>query len=70
MSLFVHPVEMGQDSLWLVLPLCAAVAVVYKTVRIRDLRRLPLQILSLWGYMILGLIALGVAFWLLLEYVA
>jgi hypothetical protein len=70
MSLFVNPVQMGQDSLWLVLPLCAVVAVVYKTVRIRNLRRLPMQILGLWGYMIGGLVALGVAFWLLLEYVA
>ena len=70
MNLFVSPIQMGQDSLWLILPLLAAVAVVYKTIRVRNLRRLPLQVLGLWAYMLVGLVILSVAFYLLLEYVA
>ncbi len=68
---FLQPVQMSWDvALWLVLPLCAVVAVVYKTIRVHHLRQLPLQILGLWGYILFGLIFLGVAFHLLLEYVA
>jgi len=68
MSLFVNPIPMGQNSLFLVLPLCAVVGVVYKTIRTRELRRLPLQILWLWAYLVAGLIALGIGFWVLVQY--
>lgn len=67
---FVNPIQMGRDSLWLVVPLCIVLAVVYKTIRIRNLRRLPLQILSLWVYILVGLAVLAFAFYLLLEYFA
>lgn len=70
MSVFVYPVTMGWNSLWLVLPLCMVLAVVYKTVRVRSLRELPLRILALWTYIIGGLVVLGVVFYLLLEYIA
>ncbi len=65
-----EPVEMGRDHIWLVLPLCAVVAVVYKTLRVRHLRQLPFQVLAVWAYMAVGLAALAVAFYLLVEYVA
>lgn len=67
-ALFVHPVQMGQNALWLVLPLCAVVAVVYKAVRVQHVRQLPLQVLGLWAYILAGLTALSVAFYMLLEY--
>ena len=70
MKLFVNPVLMGAESLWLVLPLSLVGAVIYKTVRVDRLRRLPLQIVRLVIEIVLGLAALGAAFWLLLEYVA
>ena len=69
-GLFVEAMEMGRDHIWLVLPLLAVVAVVYKTVRVRHVRRLPMQVLILWGYMAVGLAALAAAFYLLVEYVA
>lgn len=69
-ALFTNPIEMGQDALWLVLPLCAVVAVVYKTVRVQTLRQLPLSILGLWLYMLFGLSCLAVALYILIEYVA
>ena len=64
------PIPMGPEHVWLVLPLCAVAAVVYKTIRVRRLRQLPLAILGLWAYMAVGLTALGLVFFLLLEYVA
>ena len=68
--IFVNPVQMGINHIWLVLPLCMVLAVVYKTIRVRRLRQLPLQILGLWAYIFAGLVVLAVAFWLLMEYAA
>ncbi len=70
MSLFLEPVPMGENALWLVVPLCAAVGAAYKTIRVHHLRQLPMQILGLWAYMLVGLVALGVALYLLQHYVA
>ena len=70
MGLFSKPILLGMGHIWLVIPLCMTLAIVYKTVRVRRLRQLPLQILSLWAYILTGLTALAVAFWILLEYAA
>ena len=67
---FYNPMPMSSATvLWLVLPLCASVALVYKTVRTRDLRRLPREVLGLLMlYMVPGLVLLGVGLWLLMRY--
>ena len=69
-TLFTNPITLSSDSqLWLLAPLCLGVAVIYKAVRVEDLRRLPLQVAGLLAvYMVGGLIALGVLLWLLHEY--
>jgi hypothetical protein len=67
--LFYNPITLGfYSELWLVLPLCAAVGVVYKTIRIHDLRRLPWEVLYLLAYMVAGLILLAAVLWLIHEY--
>ncbi len=68
--IFKHPVQLGINHIWLVIPLCMVLAVVYKTIRVRHLRQLPLQILGLWAYIFVGLAALAATLWLLLEYAA
>jgi len=68
-TLFRNPMTLPFYSLlWFLPPLCVAVAVVYKTVRTENLRRLPLEILVLMGYMIVGLVALGAGLWVIQEY--
>ena len=64
-TLFYNPMTLSSDAwaLWLVLPLCATVAIVYKTIRIKDLRRLPLEASMLFGLIIAGLAALGAGLW-------
>ncbi len=64
-TLFYNPMQLPSDgwSLWLLIPLCLAVSVVYKTVRTENLRKLPLEILSTLCYMLAGLTALGVGLW-------
>ncbi len=67
--LFYNPIDLDSGLLlWLLLPLLAAVAIVYKTVRTNDVRRLPLETLTLMGYMLGGLTALGAALWLVQQY--
>ncbi len=68
-TLFTNPIQLSPDTqLWLLAPLCVGVAVIYKTVRTTNLRRLPLQILALLGYMLLGLAALAIGLWVLHTY--
>lgn len=69
-TLFYNPVERFSDlgQLLMMLPLLVAVAVIYKTIRTRNIRRLPIEILNLIGYMIGGLTVLGVALWGIQRY--
>ena len=55
-------------ELWFLLPLCAAVGIVYKTIRIQHLRHLLREIVFLMVYMLAGLTGLAVVLWLIHEY--
>ncbi|MBN1555780.1 MAG: hypothetical protein JXA11_13630 [Phycisphaerae bacterium] len=64
-SLFINPIVVPQAAvLWLILPLCLSVAMVYKTVRVAELHQLPRQVIVLIAYMTGGLAVLGAALWL------
>lgn len=68
-GLFLYPVQLpSQYALWLLIPLCAGVALVYKAVRTNDVRRLWIDVALLLGYMIAGLTALAVVLYLIQEY--
>lgn len=68
-SMFYHPMQCNSDVLlWFLLPLCAVVTVVYKTIRIDKLRRLPLETFLLICYMLGGLGALAGVCWAILEF--
>lgn len=63
-TIFYNPLILPQNIvLWLLLPLCLSVAVVYKTVRVINLRQLPREIVMLIAYMVGGLIVLGGILW-------
>jgi hypothetical protein len=67
--IFIHPVTLPCDSLlWLMLPLTVSVAIVYKTLRTNNLRRLPLQVLGLIGYVVGGAVALAIGLWAIQAY--
>jgi len=68
-ELFVHPHVLPFDTiLWLVVPLCVSVAIVYKTIRVSSLRQLPRQACTLVILMLAGLFALGAGLWAIHEY--
>ena len=64
--IFTHPIELNSGiwTLLLLVPLCASVVVVYKTVRTESLRRLPIEIIAAMAYVGGGLIELGFVLWL------
>jgi len=66
-TVFYNPMALPANgwTLWLVLPLCLSVAITYKTIRTQDLRRLPLEVAALMGYISVGLVSLGVGLWLI-----
>lgn len=68
-TLFYHPMEMSTWSLVVLLPpLCLAIALVYKTVRVQSLRTLWWQALKSFLQIMFGLALLGAALWLIVEY--
>ncbi len=68
-ALFYYPMQLPQNLvLWMVLPLCLSVAIVYKTIRVGEIRRMPREALGLFLYIVVGLTILGGALYLVLEY--
>ena len=69
-DLFTNPIKLGSGVTLLagIVPLCAAIAIVYRTVRTKDVRRLPVQIAGLIAYMIVGLVAGGCVLWAIHRY--
>ena len=69
-TLFYNPLTMpsGAGMLWLMLPLLAGVAIVYKTVRTKSLHHLPREIALLMLYMVAGLLTMAVSLWVVYHY--
>jgi hypothetical protein len=64
--IFVNPVDLPYWLvLWLIIPLCVSVGVVYKTLRTAHPRLLPRELGSLMVYMIGGLVLLGATLWVI-----
>jgi len=68
-TLFVHPIALRYEILWMVIPFSLAVAVVYKTVRTQSLKRLPMEIVLLGLYIIAGVIAIMLAGWAIVRWI-
>jgi hypothetical protein len=67
--IFTNPLTLSVNSgLMFLLPLCAAVAIIYKTIRVDDLRYLAREIVSLVAYMVAGLVVLCIGLWLIHTY--
>jgi uncharacterized membrane protein (DUF4010 family) len=68
-TLFLNPLQIPSSlALWLVIPLCAAVAVVYKAMRVQDVHRLARETAGLILYMLGALAVLGAGLWALVKY--
>ena len=68
-TLFVNPIHLSPtNQLWLMLPLLVTVAVIHKTMRTADIRRLLREVLVLVAYMVAGTVVLAVVLWLVMTY--
>lgn len=57
---FIIPVPLtGWEQLFLLLPLCLSVSVVYKLTKMDNLREVPLAALSTWVTIVIGMFAVG-----------
>lgn len=65
-ALFTTTMEVsGPERFLLMFPLCLSIAVVYKTTRCERLGEVPLAALILWITIVLGMMAVGLGFWVL-----
>jgi hypothetical protein len=69
LSLFYYPISPQTPgwSLWLMIPLCLSLSIVYKTVRTKELKYLLREISALMILLIAGLVGLGAGIWILLK---
>lgn len=68
LALLTYPIQLRGQALWAVIPVSIAVAIVYKTIRTQSLRRLPMEILFLSLYMMLGVVALMLVGWAFISW--
>ena len=63
-ALFTTAIELtGPQRFLLMLPLCLSIAVVYKTMRLEDVRAIPMASVILWATIVLAMCAVGVGLW-------
>ena len=58
---FMQPLPAWDVWYLLALPLCAAVSIVYKSIRCRSMRKVPREAAKALGWIVLGLTAASVA---------
>ena len=68
LALLTYPIQLRGQAFWAVIPVSIAVAIVYKTIRTQSLRRLPMEILFLSLYMMLGVGALMLVGWAFISW--
>ena len=64
---FMQPLPAWDVWYLLALPLCAAVSVVYKSIRCRSMRKVPREAAKATGWIILGLITAAAVLLLVVE---
>lgn len=58
---FVTPLPVWDYWAWLLIPLCAAVSVVYKTIKCRYVRQIPKESLAITLWILLSMVGVAVA---------
>ena len=65
-TLFITPIMFSRlAGLLMLLPLCLAVSVVYKTIKIEELRKVPASVVASWFTIVGGMLAIGVSIYAL-----
>ena len=64
---FLHPLPVWDYWVWLLVPLCLGVSIVYKSVRIDSMRRLPLEAVRTTIWIVVGMAVAAGALLLLVN---
>ena len=68
LAIFTRAMELsGSERFLLMIPLCLGIAVVYKALRLDDLRKLPQAALILWVSILTGMCLVGIGLWAIFE---
>jgi hypothetical protein len=67
---FMQPLPVWNLWPWLLVPLCFGVSLVYKSVRVESVRKIPVEAAKGAFWIILGMIAAAVGLVLLLRFLA
>lgn len=61
-TIMIHPIELARwQQALLLLPLCLAVSIVYKTTKCATVREIPKAALASWVTIVVGMYAVGAA---------
>lgn len=70
-GLFITGVALSSTQRFLMmLPLCLAVAIVYKTTRLERLKEVPLATAVLWVTIVVSMYSVGVGLWAMFNFFA
>jgi hypothetical protein len=70
-TIFLNPLPLpGIQRMLLLLPLCLAIAIVYKTTKCARVRDIPLASLILWVTIVVGMYAVGVGLLIMYKLLA
>lgn len=65
----LDPLSLHDAWMWLLIPVAAAIAIVYKTLKLEDLTQVPAQAARLTCVIVLSMIGAATALWILTELV-
>ena len=57
---FVYPLPIWDAWPWLIIPLCAGVSIVYKSVKCQSMNLVPKEALQIFVMILVGMVAAGV----------
>ena len=64
---FLHPLPLNDAWLLLILPMVAAIAIVYKTIKLKDMAELPREAVKLSAQIVAFMAIAATGLWLLTE---
>ncbi len=64
---FLNPIVFDGGRLWMLLPLSLAIAIVYKTLKLDDLKALPVAAFLLWITILGGMVGVAAALYVIIR---
>ena len=62
---FLDPLPVWRYWIWLLIPLCAAVAIVYKCIRCRRVSRIPVEAAKTTAWILAGMATAAAVLWVI-----